>query len=99
MKEIKETTYDQYSGEEIGTFFSSEYKMINKIYKLKEKFPDEVDIRYVNEDGSILCHIPSSWFKISPKRKREMTDEERAAAKIRAEQMRKKKAEKNSNNT
>ena len=39
------------------------------MYKLKESHPDEVDIRHVNDDGSLIVHIPASWMKIKPKKK------------------------------
>lgn len=91
MKEINETTYGHYAGDDYATFFSSEKRMINKINKLKEKFPDEVKISDVNPDGSLVCDIPWSWLKISPKAKRIMTDEQKEESRERAKAMREKK--------
>lgn len=97
MKDIKETTYGHYAGEDFVMFFTSESKVINKIYALSKKFPNEVVITYVNEDGSINANLPWSWFKFSPKAKRMMTDEQRKAAKERARNMRDGKVKKSDN--
>lgn len=87
MKDIKETTYGHYSGEDFVMFFTSESKVINKVYALSKKYPDKVVITYVNEDGSICANLPWEWFKISPKAKRTMTDEQREAVRLRAKEM------------
>lgn len=97
MKELKETTYNQYSGENKGSIYTSEKKMINKLLKYAAKYPGEVNIIHTNDDGSIVCEIPSGWFKITPKIKRVMTDEEKAQAKLRAAKMREKQLNKISN--
>lgn len=54
------------------TFHRAKYK--NKIIKLAEKHPDEVDY-LINPDGTLYGHIPVSWVKIIPKR--EVSEEER----------------------
>ena len=76
MNDIRETSIDHVSGEDYATLFTSERKWINYIYKLKESHPDEVDIRHVNDDGSLIVHIPASWMKIKPKKKVVLTDEQ-----------------------
>lgn len=85
MAELRETALDHVSGEDHATVYSSERKWINQLLRLKEKFPNEVDIRHVNEDGSMVVHIPASWFKIKPKKKVEMTAEQIEASKARLE--------------
>ena len=82
MADFNETACDYLSCDKHATFCSSETKWINKIRKLKEQYPNDVEIQVQPEDnqGMILAHIPKSWFKISPPRKREMSDEEREAA-------------------
>lgn len=67
----------------IATFFSSETKWINQIWKLKEQYPDEVEIRHVNSDGSLIAH----------KKKVVMTEEQIAASKARLEKGRLKRLE------
>lgn len=94
MSEIRETAIDHVAGEDYASFYSSEKKWINLIWKLKEQYPDEVEIRHVNEDGSLLAHIPASWFKVKPKKKVCLTQAQIEASKARLEQGRKKRLEK-----
>lgn len=84
MADQRETSCDHIAGEKTSTFYSSEQKWINKLNKLKEKYPDEVQIVSRTED-SILVHIPHTWFKISPPR--QMSDEQKQAAGERMRQM------------
>ena len=85
MADFKETCVEYLDADPHATFFSAERKWVNKILKLKEAYPDEVDIREYpeNNNGNILAHIPKSWLKISPPKKRTMTDEQRAEAALR----------------
>ena len=62
-----------------ATVYFAQGRYISKIKKLKEQYPDEVDIVVENYDGSIVAHIPTKWIKISAS-KRTMTDEQREAA-------------------
>lgn len=81
MVDFKETAISYLNIDEHAIFHSSEQKWINKILKLRESHPDDVKIVYLPEDnnGMLLAHVPKDWFKISPPRKKEMTDEQRAA--------------------
>ena len=83
--DIRETSIGHIAGEEIASFCSSEKKWINLIYRLKDKYPDEVRISYVNSDGSVVAEIPASWMKIKPKKRVEMSSEQIAASKARLE--------------
>ena len=67
------------------TFTFTARKYINRIKKYKESHPDDVDF-VENSDGSICGHVPLKWLKISPPRKVELTDEQKAE---RSERMRK----------
>lgn len=62
-----------------GYISSDERKFINKVRKLKEKYPDEVRIIREPEqnDGCIYAEIPSKWFSIRPPVKRVLTDEQK----------------------
>lgn len=60
-----------------ATLTISQQKYKNRLYELKERFPDDVDIRE-NKDGSILAHIPTKWIKINPPKQVNMTEERRA---------------------
>ena len=62
-------------------FVSSDHqKWINKIKKLAEQYPDDVEIKNRPEenDGCICATMPSDWLRISPPRKVEMTEEQKA---------------------
>lgn len=79
MADFKETCCEFLNVDNYATFCSSESKWINKIIKLKEQYPDSVDIvKYPKDNcGFILAHIPKSFFKISPPRQVNYTDEQR----------------------
>lgn len=70
-----------YCDRDKGFFSSDERKWISRIRKLKEQYPDEIRIIAEPEtnDGCIYCQLPTSWLKIQPKRKVEMTEEEKDA--------------------
>ena len=57
----------------------TEKKYINKVKKLAEKFPNEVKIKAVNKDGSIVAHLPKTALKLSVIKKRDLTEDERQA--------------------
>ena len=97
MADFNETACDYLSCDKHATFCSSETKWINKILRLKEEHPDEIEIQKFpeNNHGMLLAHIPKSWFKISPPRKHEMTEEQREEASKRMKEMLAKKNTKN----
>jgi len=68
-----------YVDKDKGFFSSDEQKWINRIHKLKEQFPDDVHIIWEphENDGCIYCQLPTSWLKIQPKRKVELSEEEK----------------------
>ena len=80
-----------YTDKEKGFFSSDERRFINKIRKLKEKYPDLVTIIKEPEDndGCIYCELPVAWFTIRVPKKRVLTDEQRAEMSERMSQMRK----------
>ena len=68
-----------YTEKEYGYFSSDERKYINKVRKLAEKFPEQVQIirEPENNDGCIYCRMPSSWMSIRPKVIRVLTEDEK----------------------
>lgn len=75
------------TGDKVGVVTFSQKRWVSKLLKYAEDYPEDVEIIAKNSDGSVFAHVPVSWFKFSPPRKgREMTDEEKAAA---AERLRK----------
>ena len=53
-------------------------KYASKLKKLAEEYPEEVKLRYENEDKSVVGTIPVKYIKISHPRKVEYTDEQKA---------------------
>lgn len=78
--EIKETVYEHESGKDTFTITAAERWSISMVRKLKEKHPGEVQIVAENSDGTLLARMPYSWMRITPKRKVNMSEEQRAAA-------------------
>ena len=68
-------------------FSSDERKWITRIRKLAEEHADEVTILNQPEtnDGCIYARLPVEYLKITPKRRVDMSDEQRLIA---AERMR-----------
>ena len=81
MADFRETGICTTSEDAHAVISSSEAKWINKINKLREKYPDEVNVIYEPENncGTIYAHVPKSWVKVSPPRQVNYTDEQRAA--------------------
>lgn len=72
-------TYAGYvRGDEYAYLYSAESKWIRKMKRWAEEFPDQVKVVIDNADGMEI-NMPTSWFKISPKRERNLSDEQRAA--------------------
>lgn len=70
-------------GSKTATVTFTQGRFISKIYKLAEKFPEDVQIVAENKNkegnvSSIVAHIPTHYLNIS-NRKRELSDEERKA--------------------
>ena len=73
------------------TVFVTRKKWVNRVKKYAEDYPDEVKIKHENADGSVVAHIPVSYFKITRPPERELTEEQKAAAAERLESYRKAK--------
>lgn len=60
-------------------FSSDERKWCTRMKKLAEQYPEDVIIKRQPEDndGCIYVVLPSSWLKIQPKIKRNLSDEQR----------------------
>lgn len=87
LQETRETAYETngtyyHHDEDNGNTFNvtaAERWSITMVKKLKEKFPDEVTITVINDDGSICAKMPKSWMRIVPKKHVEMSDERKEA--------------------
>ena len=89
---FKETCVTRIQDDDHISVYTSERKYINKIYKLKEQYPDEVVITNVNSDGSICVNLPYDWMPFpKPKAKRTLTEEQKQAASERMKKARQQK--------
>ena len=90
--EFKETCITRIQDDDHIGVYTSERKYINKIYKLKEQYPDEVVILKENQDGSLCVNLPYDWMPFpKPKTKRTLTEEQKQAASERMKAARLKK--------
>lgn len=74
-EEIYETVYEHMSGNPTFTITAAERWSKAMVHRLKEKYPDEVDIRHTNPDGSMVVRFPFEWMRIVPKKRVELSDE------------------------
>ena len=63
------------NGQKRATVTLSQGRYKTKGEKLAKERPDECKILARNPDGTILAHVPTSWVKISPPRKVEMSED------------------------
>lgn len=61
----KENVIEFMKDAKTATVTFSQGRYITKIKNLAEKYPDKVEITAVNDDGSIVAHIPVSAIKIN----------------------------------
>ena len=97
----KKEGYDEYiEGENViewlrnaktATVSFSQPRFINKIKALAEKFPEMVEITH-EQAGALVAHIPVSAVKINIVIPREMSEEEKEAARQRLAKYREKQA-------
>lgn len=87
-----ETAIDRVQGDYYCSVFTAERKFISQIKELAEQYPNDVEIQYINDDGSIGARVPYDWFRfVKPKAKRTYTPEQLEAMKERMKKARDKK--------
>ena len=82
---MTETSINYLSDDKHAVISTDERKWVNRINALKEEYPDQVEIRSIFTDGTVVAHIPKGWVKVRPPAKRVMTEEQKMKA---AERMR-----------
>ncbi len=73
----QENAIEWIKNSEVATVTFSQGRYISKIKKLAEKYPDKVQIKHENKDGSIVAHIPVKAIKINIIEGRELTEEQK----------------------
>jgi hypothetical protein len=76
---MAETVFEHLDGNKTFTVSTDERTWKNRLVKLAEQNPAEVECVAVNRDGSVMYHVPASWVRLRPPVKRNLTDEQRAA--------------------
>ena len=78
MKEIRETSYFHTADGKYGEICTNESYMINRLLRYAESHNDLKIIKVPEENyGVMVASAPKKWFKFSPPRKVEMTDEKK----------------------
>ena len=76
---MAETVFEHLDGKDTWTVSTDERTWKNRLVKLAEQNPAEVECVAVNRDGSVMYHVPASWVRLRPPVKRNMTEEQKAA--------------------
>lgn len=84
MDDFKENVIEFLINSDTATVTFTQGRYISRIKELANSKPDECKITHINEDGSIVAHIPTTWIRINPNI--ELSDE---LKKVKAERMRK----------
>lgn len=80
---MAEISVEFIKGDKHLTWYSDDFTIVRHMKKLQEENPDDVTV-IAEDENSLLIHVPVKWFREPrPKIKREMTDEQREAARIR----------------
>lgn len=94
MTIYRENAVEFITGDKTATVSLSSKKHVNRILRLADKYPNEVEILAQNADGSLCAKVPVKWIKFNPPVNREVTEEQRQAARERLQRYRSLKKEK-----
>ena len=67
-KMLHDNSIEFYTEYDTATVSFHKKKYINRILRLKEKYPEEIEIVAENNDGTLCARIPYKWVKIAPLR-------------------------------
>ena len=93
--DIRENVIEWITGDNTICLTLTQPRYINKVKQLVEHYNQhstQMADLIVNQDGSVLAHLPLECLKLSPKRSVEYSEEQRAAARDRIAAAREKKA-------
>jgi len=75
----QETSISIVPDDDQAIVYSSVPTTVRRLYKYAEEHPDECKI--TNDDGyGCVCSMPVDWIRYQPRKKREMTEEQKAVA-------------------
>lgn len=95
--EIYETNVNYVNTDDMVSVTVYEGRHINQLKALAEKHPEEVRLIPTGLNGVMLAHLPKKYVHVSfgERTKREMSEDQKAAAAERLKKAREKKAEMN----
>lgn len=95
-RDFKEANINFYEGDDViwATVYQSKYK--NQIEKLAEQYPDEVKVLARNDNGTLYARLDKKFVHLSfsHREKKEVTEEQREAARERIKLAQEAKAKK-----
>ena len=56
---------------------TDERRWVNWAREMSKRYPQDVIIKSEDKDGTIVVALPIKWFKLSPPRKMNLTDEQK----------------------
>ena len=80
--EYQENVFEFFTNSKTATLSLSQTKYINRIKRLKEEYPDDVEYT-INKDGTMCANVPTEWLKIAPKRRMSEEVKEKHAERLR----------------
>lgn len=91
MADPVETSVNRMVGDKFCSVYTGEKKFVEELRQYAKEYPNDVKIKSLG-GGCVEAQVPFSWFKfVRPKRKRNMTEEQRKATGERLKQARQKK--------
>lgn len=89
MEGVNENVIEWLRGDKVAAVTApSSSKLKGMITRLNARYPDEVEILAVNQDGSIFAHVPVEYVVIRKPKQMNYTDEQRAELSERMKKMR-----------
>lgn len=78
MDGVNENVIEWLRGDTIAAITApNSSRLKGQVVRLAEKYPEEVEIRVRNKDGSIFAHVPVSYVSIRKPRQVDYTEEQR----------------------
>lgn len=89
MEGTRENVIEWITGSDTITVTLTQRRYINRVLELQEKCPDRIEIISNNDGNALYAHLPLEFLPLFREpTKREMTEEEREAARVRLEKAR-----------
>ena len=80
MADPVETSINRMVGDKFCSVYTGEKKFVEELRQYAKEYPKDVKIKFLN-GGFIEAEVPFSWFKfVRPKRRYNMSEEQRQAA-------------------